>query len=381
MYNELLDLSFRTLVTELGIGTQCTSTIPIRTSFSELEPEFFSGAGFSTNPLLARFAAEGEMLERATWRAGILWNNVYLPDELCQIPEEAQLLLSTKNFERLSTKPCTAIRVIHHDKHQSWIPSEVVFHTPKLAQNIKHNSATTGWAYHVTKEMAAAQGYREVIERDLQMLFWFGKLKPFLSRIPINQLQQWYADFAVDTKNVIKVLQLKVNIASCFGDTAYFTLVIYVSDDEPYLSIGSSLKIDAKQSFLNAMGECIMLRSHQYEEFIKGVKQASDNSYNAHAIRATRKTEMRDKVLTLFATSNDVDSLSDSRLDYSKLNYQIAYLQPPPVINHGTVAKVWVEGCQNMVPAGFPYDVTKRWQNSWGINNKQWKENRWHPYP
>lgn len=377
-----LDISFRTLVTELGAGTQCVAMQSLRTHFSEQGPEPCIGMGYGNNALSARFAAEGEMRERATWRWGALWNSVHFPDGQCEIPEETKLIMSAKDYTRLSTQPCTAIPVIHQDGRQSWIPSEAVFYMPKLAQDIRHNSATTGWAYHITKEQAAAQGYREVIERDLQMLFWLGKLKPFLKKLPMKLLRQWHTGFALDaSKNATIVLQMNVNIARRFGKKAYFTLVLYASDEEPYLSTGSSLKLDAEHSFFNAMGECIMLRSHQHEQFIEGISEASANSYNAHVIRATRETTMRDRIFSLFSEDHNGDALEDPRLDYSRHKYRIAYLQPPPPINHDAVARVWVDGCQNMLPAGFSYGLTKRWQEAWGITEKQWRENRWHPYP
>lgn len=383
----MLNSRFDTLVTELGKGLQCTANLTLRTTLSASNVQHVSGIGFSPNALSARFAAEGEALERATWQFGALWNTVYFPDLACTFPEETQLILSAEHLKRLSESPCAALPLYTNkdanNPPSQWCPAEAVFFFPKLSQTLQIHAVTTGWAYHSSKEEATAQGYREVIERDLQMLFWFGRLKPYLQCISDKQMQDWMRPYAPTEKIPLQIVQMAVSLPKRFGGIAYFTLAICMTEEKPYLSIGSALKTDAQGSFQNALGECLMLRSHQYEQLLSGITEAPDNSYSTHVIRATRETKMRDKTIGLFSTQTQAReaSLKEPRLDYQHQPYYVTYLKPPPVTQYGYVAKVWVDGCQGMVPIGFPYGVTKRWQQDWGINATTWEDNRWHPYP
>jgi YcaO cyclodehydratase, ATP-ad Mg2+-binding len=380
----MLNTTFRTLVTEAGTGTLCTTHLRIRPHSWESEPERITGLGFGVDGLSARFAAEGEALERATWRWGALWNNVTIPAPDCEIhlPEEIRVTLSARQLERLVENPGATLPICTGGGERTLIPSQAVFFLPRLAPDFKYHRVTSGWAYHVTKKRAIGKGYMEVIERDLQMLFWLGKLQSFLRPVPEAHLHEWGLKFGLDPRNhPLKVVQMAVNMEARFGGTGYFTMVIHAADKPPYTSIGSSLSSDPHRSFCSAMGECLMLRSHQYELVMEGTEDDSCDSFRGHTIRAAQLPEMRDKTLALIAQTGGADSLQEERLDYRKQSYMTLLLRPPPVINHGVVAKVWIDGCQGMVPAGFPHGVTERWRSDWGVTTETWEANRWHPFP
>ena len=191
MPTRALSLSFRSLVTETGAGTLCHATLPLRVDPAEREPRVFSGIGFGVDGLSARFAAEGEALERATWAAGALWNSVRFTDAPRVLPEEAALLLPAKWRRRLLERPATVISALENGENKVCIPAAAAFFYPTLSHDWKRHSVTTGWAYHTDRETAAASAYCEVVERDLAMLYWQGLLGAYLQPLAADTIQDW----------------------------------------------------------------------------------------------------------------------------------------------------------------------------------------------
>ena len=172
-----------------------------------------------------------------------------------------------------------------------------------------------------------------------------------------------------------------MRLPSRFGGKAYYTLVLHPSDEMPYLSVGQALKPGARQSFASAVGEYLMLRSHQHEQVLCGITEAPDTDFGAHVIRANRETGIRDKAVALIHSNTRLDALIEPRLDYSHHRFWLAYFDPPPVTRQGVVAKVWVNGCQPMLAAGVPCGLVERWRRDWSISLDEWEQNRWHPFP
>ena len=381
----MLTTTFHTMVTEYGMGTNCKTEFSFRTNMDSLEPQLFSGIGFSTDGLSARFASEGEAIERATWMYGALWNSASFSSNSIYLPDDVSLLFSKEHQEELKKVPSITFPALSSNGDRLDIPAEAIFYYPKKRQFLKHHSVTTGWAFHNTKEEALAQGYREVIERDLQMLFWFGRLSSYLHKLPLTLVESWTEEYGVSKKQLqsktskLHLVQLEVKLHPSMGEKGYFTLAIVVSNEAPYLSVGSALKPSSKASFSTAMGEMIMLRSYQYDLVLRGQKEDNEDSYGVHVSHATHQKEMRDKTEKLLSTiETSVDSKS---LDYSTHNYQVVYLKPPPQTLKGVIAKVWVDNTQGMVPIGFDYTLCLRWRDEWRVTQQEWDANRWHPYP
>ena len=388
----MLNTTFHTLVTEHGIGTQCKAQLLLRTNLEELEPQLFLGIGFSPDGLLARFAAEGELVERATWMYGVLWNSASFSMHSIYLPDDVSLLFSKEHQKELQSVPSITFSAISSCGEELNIPAEAIFHYPKKRQFLKHHSVTTGWAFHSSKKEALAQGYREVIERDLQMLFWFGRLSSFLYRLPSTLLELWGEEYGISKKQLqsktseLYLIQLGVKLHPSIGRNGYFTLAIVVSDKAPYLTVGSALKTSPKASFSTAMGEMIMLRSYQYDLVLRAKKDDNEESYGVHVSQATYQTTMRDKTKKLLSTietslPSKCLAFTDKRLDYGTQNYQVSYFKPPPQTLKGVVAKVWVDNTQGMVPLGFEYTLCSRWKDEWNVTQQEWDANRWHPYP
>lgn len=377
-------VSFHTLAVDLGLGCQCKARFGLRTDPADFQEQVFMGVGFGVEAWSARQAAEGEALERATWHYGALWNSVWFPDELGFLPEETRLMLKPAHITRLTAQPSASVPAFQGDAATPvWIPAEAVFFQPSLAQGLKRHSVTTGWAFHRTQAAAAATGYLEVIERDLQMLFWFGRLAPHLKSPPKDCLNRWLArmGWIFDRHSPLRILQTPVNVSQRFGAAGWFTVVLHPSDEPPYLSVGSALKTDREVSLRAALGEYAMLRTHQAELILAGIKQADPIRFTAHIIAASQTTELRDRALQLVSEIQLGRAGSYPHLDYQALPYAVAFLQPPPIFHHGVVAKVWVGGCQPMIPAGFTCGLTDRWQNEFSISLPEWEAQRWHPYP
>ncbi len=377
-------VSFQTLVSELGMGTQCSARFSLRTDPAEVIGQIFTGIGFGIDAWSARQAAEGEALERATWQDGALWNSVYFPDELGVLPEEARLMLKPGHLARLAAQPAASIPAAFGDGAKPvWIPAEAVFFQTGLAQDLKRKTVTTGWAYHTTQQAAAATAYREVIERDLQMLFWFGRLTPYLSSPQPQCLEAWLVRLGLlaEKRSLLRVLQVEVTLAERFGGAGWFTLVFQPSVEMPYLSLGSALKTDREHSFRAALGEYWMLRCFQKDQLLCGVNQAEPTTFTAHVIAASHDPTLRDRALTLTQDAINNETAKETVLNYQALEYWVAFFQPPPIFPHGVVAKAWVDGCQPMIPAGFPCGLTARWRDEWSISLPEWEAQRWHPYP
>ncbi|MCX7099252.1 MAG: YcaO-like family protein [Methylococcales bacterium] len=376
MFVLALSLSFRSLVTETGAGMLCHATLPLRVDPAEREPRVFSGIGFGVDGLSARFAAEGEALERATWATGALWNSVHFTEDARVLPEEAALLLPAKWRRRLLERPATVISALENGGDKVWIPAAAAFFYPMLSHDWKRHSVTTGWAYHTDRETAAASAYYEVVERDLAMLYWQGLLGAYLQPLAAGTIRDWGRLCGlVGDCSPLQVIQTVVRLPSRFGGQAYYTLVLHASDEMPYLSVGQALKPSARQSFASAVGEYLMLRSHQHEQVLCGITEAPDTDFAAHVIRTNQAPNIRDKAVALTQSNIRLEALTESRLDYSHQRFWLAYFDPPPVTRQGVVAKVWIDGCQPMLPAGVPCGLVGRWRHDWNIGLNEWEQN------
>jgi ribosomal protein S12 methylthiotransferase accessory factor YcaO len=385
MSARVLSHSFRSLVTETGAGTLCQARLALRVDAAEREARVFSGIGFGIDGLSARFAAEGEALERATWACGGLWNSVQVCAQVSNnarvLPEEAALLLPAKWRRRLMERPATVIPAWEGEK-SVWIPAAAAFFYPTPAHDCKRHSVTTGWAFHADRESAAAQAYREVVERDLIMLYWYGRLGTYLRPLAPTVVEDWGRLCGLSGDGgPLRVLQTLVRLPARFGGDTCYTLVLHAADEMPYLSVGSALKPEPRQSFASAVGEYLMLRSHQHEQVLCGTREAPDTDFPAHVIRANREVGLRDETVALVQADTRLDARAEPRLDYRHLRYWLAYFDPPPMTRRGVVAKAWIDGCQPMLPAGVPCGLVERWRRDWHINLEEWEQRRWHPFP
>lgn len=377
-----IEASFRTLSTEIAGCTQCAAILRLRIEpFQDMQRAFY-GLGFGIDGFSARAAAEGECLERTTWFAGGLWTPVYFNKDVI-IPEEAKLFLSQEHIEAIERNDIPAISVNDWDGNQTWIPSTAVFHFPFIAPHLSIHSVTTGWAYHSILEQAIIKSYLEVIERDLICLFWYCRLSHYLKQIKDDDVRKCILSFGLAGKTIPEAFQLNVLVPDRFGGKACFTLITYCSQEKPYLTIGSTIKRDPLDSLQSALGEFLMLRSNQYEQLLCDEKEEEDGPFNfkTHVIRASNKAFARDRTINLLKDIERLDAETEPRLNYSDKKYWIAAFNPPPIGCRGFVTKVWVDGCQPMVPAGLPCGLVERWKDDWYVSKEEWEANRWHPFP
>jgi len=378
----MLTTKFKTVITEYGVGIMATTEFPLRVEIENNIGKNFFGIGFSLDALLARLASEGEAIERSTWRYGALWNSATISYLDIFLPEDTTLLFSKEEQKRMKRSPSLVYHAKSSNGELLHIPSEAIFFYPKRKQFGSHHSVTTGWAFHTSKSEALAQGYREVIERDLQMLFWHNRLDKYLKIIPKSKTQKWLKTYGqTPNKNSeLYILQMKIKLHPSIHSSGYFTLAIQLSQKAPYISVGSAIKESDYGSFQTAIGEMIMLHTNQYNMILSALKYSDEFSYNSHISRATYEKTSRDRVRELISII--LKTKKRLNLDYSKHNYQVVYLDPPPNTLNGVVAKVWVDNTQGMVPAGFKeYKVSNYWKEKWNMSQAQWQENIWHPYP
>ncbi len=371
--------SFRTLSTDLGALTACTARLALRVDPSSITPDAFYGYGFAADALSARVAAEGEVLERATWLHGSLWNDAWLPDAPRFLPEEARLLLPPALTQSLAAEPTPAIPATHQRAHTPcWVPVEALFAQPRLAQDRARSAMSTGWAYHQSASAAVLAAYRETLERDLAMLFWYGRLAGALRVLTPDAVRAGVPWIASGTPaSALAMLKTPIVVPPSYGGGACFALALCARDQPPYLSVGMSVRADAPAALRNAAGECLATRAGQSDTLLRGGPEPTDTDLRAHVHKAASDPSIRERALAL------VDAVATARQepapDYSALAAQVALLRPP--MRDGVVAKVWVDGCQPMVPAGVPCGLCARWQTHWGLTPQQWEADRWHPFP
>ena len=378
----MLTTKFQTVITEYGVGIKATTEFLLRVEIDNNIGKKFLGIGLSLDALSARLASEGEAIERSTWRYGALWNSATLCYDNMFLPEDTTLLFSKEEQNNMTRSPSLVYRGKSSNGELLSIPSEALFFYPRRKQFGSHHSTTTGWAFHTTQSEALAQGYREVIERDLQMLFWHNRLDKYLEIIPKNKTQKWLKAYGQtpNKDSELYLLQMPIGLHPSIHANGYFTLAIQVRKKIPYLSIGSAVKESAHGSFQTAIGEMIMLNSHQYDMVLTDIKYDDEFSYNTHVTQATYEKTARDRVQEIIFTL--LKRKEKLKLDYSKHNYQVVYLDPPPKTVKGVVAKVWVDKTHGMLPAGFKeYRVSNHWKEKWNMSQTEWQENAWHPYP
>lgn len=376
----MFNTKFKTVAIEYGMGTQAISEFPLRVEMENFQAKRFSGIGFGLDALLARLASEGEALERATWRYGALWNSAVLSYKSPFLPDEVKVLFTKKEQEEMHSLPSVAYKAWSSEGEALMIPSVLLFFYPKRKQFGEQHAVTTGWAFHSSKSEALAQAYREVIERDLQMLFWHDRLGDYLSCVSSSRKNKWLSSYGgkVESRAKIYLLEMPLKLHSSIHTDAWFSLVFIVNDEAPYLSIGSAVKASAHKAFETAMGEMMMLRSYQYEMILTGEKNSDEFNYKSHVTKATYEKKSQTRVKKLIA---NLKGNKENILDYSEHAYQVVYLDPPPQTREGVVAKVWVDRTQGMVPAGFQYKVCEHWQTFWQVSQASWEANAWHPYP
>src|SRR5690242_12588482 len=86
----------QTVATDIGWGFLAIAAISIRARKNHVQPDLITGVGFSSDPLRARFAAEGEAIERATWRMGGIWNDACLAKVENVLPEEIRTTITNE---------------------------------------------------------------------------------------------------------------------------------------------------------------------------------------------------------------------------------------------------------------------------------------------
>ena len=376
----MLNTTFKTVVSEYGVGIEAESTFSLRVEMEALKSQKILGLGFGLDALLARFASEGEAIERSTWQYGALWNSAYFTYGELFLPENVSLLFSKEDEKEIMQLPSFCYGGEDSKGKVLSIPYKALFFYPKWKQFGNQHSVTTGWAFHSSKREALAQGYREVIERDLQMLFWHDRLGEYLTLLPQHQVDKYLEVYG---KPLVKgskfyLLQMPLKLHNTIHDKGYFTLVVQLSEEAPYVTTGSAVKEFEHDSFHSAMGELIVLRSYQYEMLLTDVNNSDEFSFESHIAKAIYEKSIRDKIEKMLTK---IAKNGSQMLDYSKNDYQVVYLDPPPETRKGVVAKVWVDNTQGITPAGFKYKICSHWKKVWKMTQREWQENVWHPYP
>jgi ribosomal protein S12 methylthiotransferase accessory factor YcaO len=368
-----------TLVTDLGVLAGCHAELELRVDPTDPAGEVFGGYGIAADALGARLAAEGEALERATWLAGMCWADLVCPCADAFLPEEARLLLPPGLAATLTAGPVAALPVTAADGEPRHIPAEAVFARPRLAQDRDRLSVTTGWAFRRGWPEAERAGYLEVIERDLLMLFWYGRLGPWLESLtPVQLAVAAPALMHGVAPQGLSVLCTTVRIAERFGGQGTFVVALDVGQEPPYLSAGMALKNAPDTAIAAALGECFAVRAVQYERLLADRAPPDQVGFAAHIARAATDADLQARALALVA---GVRGDAAEPLCYRDLPFWSAHLRPPPRTRRGVVAKVWIDGCQPMLPAGCRGALAERWRTRFGVTEAEWEVGRWHPFP
>ena len=359
--------------TDVGWGTYASALLRLRTAPAIVDEVHIRGMGFSKNPLEARLAAEGEAIERATWQWGHTWNQIAIDfkGDVCR-PEEVSALSRHRSIDETGW-------VVPGWRRGTGIgiPAEYVF--PNIGFDFQEEIpfVSTGWAFSSKLESALRRSLMEVIERDLLMRFWYHL--PFSIRKADHWLHDfgWTDDLGEGSNHYALLGQVTLGLDCLEG---YFCIIAVTGSQPPYLTTGQALELSQDVALEKAWRELVMLRTHQYDCILRGEREGVSRTFQENYLRATYAPDARDRFLNL------VESFSEEGIQHKKANYEEydkmwISLQPPTGIAQDCfVTKVWVDGCQPMVPGGVDIEPVGTWRTM-GINGSDLIANRWHPFP
>lgn len=376
-----ISTTFETRACEIGWGQHCISALGVRADSYSPDQKIFYGVGCSSSPWEARLSAEGEAIERATFELGHAWSDAHLAQSSTILPDEASLLMSTSE-KRYLTRPYTpSITATNLSGGYTTIPLAAVFNVIEDQTVMAGASLSTGWAYFPDSLNAIRRSYYEVIERDLNMVFWFNRGAEILEHADISEISSVCHDICLSVQRTFPdVYVAEVKIPDQMGSKAFYALAIYSSVSKPYLSVTAAVRQSRALAIRAAYRELVMLRVDQHENIISGRKIASDG-YTAHVDRTNHDISMCDHVLWICERVKSQPHIKKLIVDYRNFETMFASFPPPPSILTGVVTKVWINGCQPMPPASVPCSALPSWCERWDISEHDWSNNRWHPFP
>lgn len=230
----------------------------INASGEVIAPNVSDGMGFSVDPLRARMAAVGEIVERycASLVAGReLYTSSYLEMSEPALDPETVSRPSAKQLQETGLSPVSKATQLAWmrgrrltDDQPVWVPADLVlFGSWKIRESVSN-----GLACGSTYWQAVRSGLLELVERDAFTLTW-------LLRIPLPRIDI----SSIDDQEVLSLSEdfrrhgFEINICDATTDVGIPTFIAVILSDNPHcrVALSAASDLDPRRALLKSLEE------------------------------------------------------------------------------------------------------------------------------